>query len=122
MGSAWRLWTEDLVALGLSPNLHHHFEAYSATPPCEAYASRFGQVMGEISLGPVYSFTISHVVLTISLDGFFWHSESYVSIVTSAVHPHLVAGSLTVVLDCHDFISKEFRRFCSRMGYERLFF
>ncbi len=50
MGSAWRLWTEDLVALGLSPNLHHHFEAYSATPPCEAYASRFGQVMGEISI------------------------------------------------------------------------
>ena len=27
MGSAWRLWTEDLVALCLSPNLHHLFEA-----------------------------------------------------------------------------------------------
>ena len=50
MGSAWRLWTEDLVALCLSPNLHHLFEAYSATPPVKhiilnnIYASRFGQV------------------------------------------------------------------------------
>jgi DNA-binding NarL/FixJ family response regulator len=51
VGSAWRRCPEHSVALGLSPNLHHLFEAYSATPPCEAYASRFGQVMGEISQG-----------------------------------------------------------------------
>jgi hypothetical protein len=49
VGSALRRCQEDIVALCLGPNLHHLFEAYSATPSCEAYSSRFGQVMGKIS-------------------------------------------------------------------------